>query len=321
MLVEMFQSIRLSQLEVIIENVCCELEEEGPAPMGGHTSEDLKQYLIRNRMHLLERFHDRFSVDTPDVVVTYMWLATPLRRLPPLLRRIEPVAGHDPLLWLDVIFNDQRSPQAIARAVANADKLYIRARIHVMIYSTTEYPAFDSSGAQKPEPVMCAPWDRCWCVLEMALRHLAVKRQEKQQTVMLMLEENQAKLVVDIQSPAAADGWIRKQFKGRDFYGGMQGRPDDVREIQATLLSPGFFSTPSAFNEHMESTLCDLFGKSIGEIMPDAREEVQAHAAEMERVKAAAREEVQAAELERMRVAVELERFRAESKSYCCRLS
>ena len=270
-LVETFQSIRLSHLEAIIETVCEELTGQGPVPTGGFTSEELKQYFGCKGIHLVERFPDKFSVDTPDIVVTYMWLGTPLRRLPSLLRRLERTAGFNPLVWLDVIFNDQRSPQAIARAVANADKLYIRASTHLMIYSIAEYPTFDGRGTRLPAKVMCAPWDRCWCVLELMLRYLAVQRQRKQPTVMLMLEETAAELLGSLQSPTAAEHWVRDKFSGRCFFESMQGRPDDVREIQATLLSSGFFPTPSAFNENMEITLSALFSKSFREVLLDEK--------------------------------------------------
>jgi hypothetical protein len=264
-LVEGIQSIRLSHLEKILDHLCCEMENEGLSqPPGGYTSEDLKGYLLRKGMHIPERFLDSFSVDAPDLVVTYMWLGTPLRSIPRVLRRRAGCV--DILVWIDVVFNDQRSPQAIARAVSAANTLYIRAISHVVIFSEAEYPAFDERGAQAA-PRLCEPWDRCWCVLEMAVRDLAVRQQGKQASVMEMQEEFRQRLARRLGPPATAGERVRAMFGERDFFGGMQGRPEDVREIQATLLSSGFFTTPNSFNAHMSDKLTNFFLSNLDYIM------------------------------------------------------
>jgi hypothetical protein len=349
LLVEGIQSIPLSRLKSILDELCEEMEREGmPKPLDGYTSEDLKGYLLRKEIHIPERFLKAFSVDTPDVVATYMWLGTPLRCLPEVLQRFAARAGgRDILVWVDVIFNDQRSPQAIARAVAAANALYMRAASHVVIFSEAKYPAFDENGASLA-PRLCQPWDRCWCVLEMAVRDLAVRQQGKHESVMEMQEEFRQALALRLGSFGTARERIKDMFHGRDFFIGMQGRPEDVSEIQNTLLSTGFFPTPERFNQHMSEKLTNFFVSNLGYIMSGvadsqpveqlappalhhtpaltvptaapydvtgtriASAQAATHAAELEQVKA---EAVRAIELERIKAehAAELERVKAEA--------
>jgi hypothetical protein len=349
LLVEGIQSIPLSRLKSILDELCEEMEREGmPKPPDGYTSEDLKDHLLQKGIHIPERFLKAFSVDTPDVVATYMWLGTPLRCLPEVLQRFAVRAGgRDILVWVDVIFNDQRSPQAIARAVAAANALYMRAASHVVIFSEAKYPSFDESGASLAQR-LCQPWDRCWCVLEMAVRDLAVRQQEKQESVMEMQQDFRQALALRLGSFATARDRIREMFHDRDFFSGMQGRPEDVSEIQTTLLSTGFFPTPERFNQHMSEKLTTFFVSNLDYIMngvadpqpagrpaPPALHQTPAlavsiaapfdaigtqiasaqaatHAAELERVKA---EAVRAIELERIKAehAAELERVKAEA--------
>ena len=47
-----------------------------------------------------------------QVAVTYMWLGSPLLELVEILcENFEP----DMLVWLDIVFNDQRSPEAVSK--------------------------------------------------------------------------------------------------------------------------------------------------------------------------------------------------------------
>ena len=307
-----------------------------PKPPGGYTSEDLKGYLLQTGTHIPQRFLDRFSVDAADDIITYMWLGTPLLSLPPLLRRR--ARGVDIRVWVDVVFNDQRTPQAITRAVSAANTFYMRATSHTVIFSEAEYPAFDARGAQVA-PRMCQPWDRCWCLVEMAVRDLAVRQQGKQASVMEMQEEFRQVLAGRLGSPATAEASVREMFRGRDFFRGMQGRPDDVRGIQAMLLSSGFFPTPESFNAHMSEKLTTFFLSNLEFIMggasasspapmlaspaalitpaaasPDAiavafeSAHAAARTAELDRVRAEA-----AIVLERQKHAAELERVKAEA--------
>ena len=41
---------------------------------------------------------------------------------------------------------------------------------------------------------------------------------------------------------------VRGLFRGRDFYGGMRGMPEDVRLIRATLVSDRFFGCIYIYN-------------------------------------------------------------------------
>ena len=114
-MVEGIQSIRLSHLEIILELLCQEMERVGlPNPPGGYTSEDLKNYLLQTRTHIPERFLNLFSVDAADDIITYMWLGTPILLLVRLLRRR--AGGVDIRVWVDVVFNDQRTPTPIRGA-------------------------------------------------------------------------------------------------------------------------------------------------------------------------------------------------------------
>ena len=158
---EGIQSIRLSHLESILELLCQEMKRVGLSKLpGGYTSEELKNYLLQTSTHIPQRFLDLFSVDAADDILTYMWLGTPILCLAPLLRRR--AHGVDIRVWVDVVFNDQRSPQAITRAVSAANTFYMRATSHTVIFSEAEYPAFDERGTQVA-PRKCQPWDRCWC--------------------------------------------------------------------------------------------------------------------------------------------------------------
>ncbi len=57
----------------------------------------------------------RFSHKPPDVAVSYMWLGSPLMELVDELLK---AFGEDSLVWLDIVFNDQRSTKAVGNAVS-----------------------------------------------------------------------------------------------------------------------------------------------------------------------------------------------------------
>ncbi len=353
---EGIQSIRLSDLETILELLCQEMEHAGrPKPPGGYTSEDLKQYLLQTGTHIPQRFLHLFSVDAADDIITYMWLGTPLLCIPHLLRRR--ARGVNIRVWVDVVFNDQRTPQSITRAVAAANTFYMRAASHTLIYSEAEYPAFDERGTQVA-PRMCQPWERCWCLVELAVRDLAVRQQGKQASVMEMQDEFRQVLADRLGSPATAEANVRAMFHGRDFFRGMQGRPDDVRGIQMMLLSSGFFPTSESFNKHMSEKLTTFFLSNLEIIMggavvsppaqllaapamhpaaaliapaaasldPIAAAFESAHAAELEQVRAeAAMERVKAeaasaAELERVKAEAAMQRVKAEAAASAAEL-
>ncbi len=63
---------------------------------------------------LLEKHQELFTDKTPEVAVTYMWLGVPLLELVAVLLR---EFGANTLVWLDIVFNDQRSNEAVLKAV------------------------------------------------------------------------------------------------------------------------------------------------------------------------------------------------------------
>ena len=176
-----YQSISVQAMEELLDFATQMLRTQGVVePARGYNSEDLKRCLARNRVHLPNMFEAKFSMDPPDHVITYMWLGTSLRELLAILKRLHRgrFADGQGKVWLDVVFNDQRSPQAIEEAVKRANTTYLTARGHVVIISEAEYPAVQ--GAEETgdavQMVSCELWERCWCVLEMVVRCLAEKK-------------------------------------------------------------------------------------------------------------------------------------------------
>ena len=86
-------------------------------PSRGFNSEDVKSFLRKKGLFVPVLYETKFSVDPPDYVITYMWLATTLRELMQILKEL--FGSRTGRVWIDVIFNDQRSnqvPHAPARA-------------------------------------------------------------------------------------------------------------------------------------------------------------------------------------------------------------
>jgi len=176
-----YQSISVQALEELLDFAMQMLRAQGVVePARGYNSEHLKRCLARNRIHLPNIMEAKFSMDPPDHVITYMWLGTSLRELLAILKRLHRgrFADGQGKVWLDVVFNDQRSPQAIEEAVKRANTTYLTARGHVIIISEAEYPVVQGAEAAggAVQMVSCELWERCWCVLEMVVRYLAEKK-------------------------------------------------------------------------------------------------------------------------------------------------
>ena len=80
------RSIRIKHLEVLLKDIVKAMRQEGRAePQFGFTSQDLKEYFLENDIYLAETYKDRyrdfFSNELPFVMVTHMWLVTPIEKL------------------------------------------------------------------------------------------------------------------------------------------------------------------------------------------------------------------------------------------------
>ena len=60
-----------------------------------------------------------------------------------------------------------------------------------------EYPVNQTSGAGG-EMVMCDLWDRCWCVLELAIRYLAEKKVACKHKLTLLLHARALALLLSV---------------------------------------------------------------------------------------------------------------------------
>jgi hypothetical protein len=105
-----YRSISVESFAELIEVLVPMIRADGvPEPPRGYNSEHLKAFLAKKEIFLPSFYDKLFSLDQPEVVVTYMWLATTLRELLAILRKT--FAGRNGTVWVDVLFNDQRSPQ------------------------------------------------------------------------------------------------------------------------------------------------------------------------------------------------------------------
>ena len=109
-----FRSISIECFAEVLELLIPMIRADGvPEPLRGYNSEHLKAFLAKKGLFLPSFYDKKFSLDTPDIVVTYMWLGTTVRELLAILRQI--AAGRNCTVWVDVVFNDQRSPQVPPR--------------------------------------------------------------------------------------------------------------------------------------------------------------------------------------------------------------
>ena len=254
------QSISIDATEYVFNILEREMRNIGiQAPEGGFTSEDLKNYLHRQQIFLPERrdFQERFSITQPEIAITYMWLGVSLKAITKILKRKFNGKG-EKLIWIDIIFNDQRNPIAISNSVRMASRIYISAKDHAVLFSQTEYPIYDRYGRCSALK-MCEPWDRCWCVFEMGVRDLGVQKFESRESVMILSDEYAERLKSKFDPCMPIADSIRRMFQGRDFLSNMCGRSEDVTEIQKTLIAPDFYGSAASFNSQFEHKLTNFF--------------------------------------------------------------
>ncbi len=112
------KSISIENLEEVFEMLFNMMKANGlQEPARGFNSEDLKNFLRKNAIFVPSLWKTLFSVNAPDYVITYMWLATTLRELLQILKEL--LRSRTGRVWIDVVFNDQRSDQ-VSHAIARA---------------------------------------------------------------------------------------------------------------------------------------------------------------------------------------------------------
>ena len=270
------KSLSLKHVDSLVRDLVKELRRlRKQEPADGYTSENLRQYFVEQNIYLPEKYYDRgiFSIQPPDVTVTYMWPGTPIEQLAQLLRcRLQ----DDDKIYLDIFLNDQRTGQAITMAVANANVLYMHSPRHVIIISAVEYPTFNDAEVENGK-IFCWIFDRCWCVLEMAIRDcLSVQKLSHQESAILIVGKFAEQLAERVKpGETSITDIIANEFRGIDFFERLQGRPSDVRQIKETLISPGFFSSTSHFNEYYRKRMTRLFVENIQQVISSKRLKLQ----------------------------------------------
>ena len=262
LLVESCYSISVRNLRSVLEATFADMHtrEVDGCGIDMFTSEDLKIYLKKASIFLPEKHMPLFSDDFPEVVVTYMWLGGPLLELVGILQEN---FGEDVLVWLDIVFNDQRSDLAVSRAVRSAYKIYMTAKKHVVIFARATYCVYDAEG-EIVGLKECEPWDRCWCLLEMAVRDLAVQKRDKEPS-RIVISGRYLDGLMKLLPPGGEADALHTMFAQRDFLA-MQGRPEDVKEISALLVSPDLFSSAEEFNRHTRAKLTSLLLERVLEV-------------------------------------------------------
>ena len=73
LLVQGFQSFSMESFEELVDLAVDMMRADGvPEPRGGYDSEHLKYFQARKRIHFPELYQAKFSLLTPDYVITYM---------------------------------------------------------------------------------------------------------------------------------------------------------------------------------------------------------------------------------------------------------
>eukprot|EP00292_Cryptomonas_paramecium_P011756 CAMPEP_0113671274 /NCGR_PEP_ID=MMETSP0038_2-20120614/5616_1 /TAXON_ID=2898 /ORGANISM="Cryptomonas paramecium" /LENGTH=313 /DNA_ID=CAMNT_0000587413 /DNA_START=1 /DNA_END=939 /DNA_ORIENTATION=+ /assembly_acc=CAM_ASM_000170 len=219
-----------------------------PEPSSGYTSEHLRAFMRWKDLFPRLRYNEYFSTESPAVVITYMWLGDSLKQV---IDTLSQKFRLEDRVWIDILFNDQRTDQDAMNAVRQSLHLYFVSANHVILSSFAQYPQFEPSGRSRGTTVMCYPWDRCWCILEMAVRYCGVKTRGSKPSIFLLPadEARRGDVLASIR---------RLESHVHDFFQRMQGRPDDVTEIQRVLISKDLFSSTVEFNTKMREMLVDF---------------------------------------------------------------
>ena len=129
---------------------------------------------------------------------------------------------------------------------------------HLIIVGSAVYLTFGADGKENGEK-KCWIYHRCWCLWEMAIRDcIAVKILGHQKSEIIVLDEFLGELISSAESGRSIAAAIAERFRSTNFFEDMQGRPEDVQEIQSTLISGGFFESPEHFNEHFRKRMVSV---------------------------------------------------------------
>ena len=114
-------SITIKNLEVVVKKLVIEMRNfKITEPPSGYTSEDLKQFFVAHSIYPPETYFEQnfFETKKPYATLSYMWPATPIEKIPELLK--ERYADDD-TVYIDILLNDQRTTVSIQVALSNAD--------------------------------------------------------------------------------------------------------------------------------------------------------------------------------------------------------
>ena len=144
---KMMQSISLSNLEKLIQELVRQMKSDGREPMDKqYSSEDLRMYFRSQTLWPPEKYPQFFSDKMPAVALTYMWRGTSIEHLAQILRSEFP--NQDELtIWIDIFFNDQNVDD-LSTALAIAERIYMGADEHAVILAIGKYPTYDDYGEE-----------------------------------------------------------------------------------------------------------------------------------------------------------------------------
>ena len=123
--------------------------------------------------------------------------------------------------WIDILFNDQRTPEGIQKSLRIAEVIYKLARFHAVFYSASVF-------------------DRAWCLLELTIR----RRAGKESLLCSYLDTSESK--------------PREYVEAHDFFGTMDcwDKTNDLPAIKAKVVS--IFGSSKAFNRAMHELCAHL---------------------------------------------------------------
>ena len=249
-----FKSIEIGQLEALLELYAEKRHEDTGLKIfrGGEIwSNDLANHFRQKKIWPPFHHKEKFSPNPPDVVVTYMWNGTALSELPKLIKARFTKMGrsHQFTVWIDCWFNDQRDEDRLRDSVKNANAIYRDAPDHVVVMSLGCY-----------DEVACLPWDRCWCINELAIRdQIAVQSFGANPSIIIISAEVSKQVLSRLKSLI--------DCPNHDFLAEMKGhrdaakKIDDPKAIKDNLI-PSFYESASDFNKAFFAKLKDILANS-----------------------------------------------------------
>jgi hypothetical protein len=144
---------------------------------------------------------------------------------------------------------------------------YMQSQHHLCIVGSAFYPTYGPDG-QKTGKEKCFIFDRCWCMREMAIRDcIAVKIHSRQKSEIIVTDEFLEEITSGAESGKSIFAEVAQMFRNKKFFDNLKGRPEDVKEIKATLISGrGFFESPEQFDEHYRRRMVAIFVQCIPQV-------------------------------------------------------